>query len=353
MSAPADRRAARIDRAQNLAIVLLTLSSVFLFASLPLFGPLSDQSLLTLAQERLRRESVAVETASASAARLAFPVRMVYTNDFARLGADALTTLSDEFERAGTYLGEAIGSASEPVEISENVFLAALGGEGLSFDFTTALPSEIFPELLGIDPPDAGPADLRRALLSPLDGADAFLYVQSGVGRYYRYSTAVSSSALIDFLSSQSGISAEFAFRLGAAYSRLSPYTLVLSDPAPRGTLNAANALPGGEETLLRRAGFNAHTESRFVESSGTVIVREASSALYLRPDGTVDYQGGDAAPDSLYFVPAAEPRPRSPSPPPPRRRLSPRCRRTSSATPPCISATSGQRRAAARSPST
>ena len=111
----------------------------------------------------------------------------------------------------------------------------------------------------------------------------------------------------MDFLDARSGNSADFAFLLGSAYEQLSPYTIILSDPAPRGTLGAANALSGSEDAFLRRAEFNAHTENRFTESSGTVIVREGSSALYLRPDGTVDYQGGAAAPDSIYFVAAAE----------------------------------------------
>ena len=103
---PNDRR---VNRWQNLSIFLLALSAVFLFANLPLFGVLSDRSLLELARDRIRRENIVAQTERSSASLLALPVRMVYTNDFARLGADALTTLSDEFEHAGTYLGEALG----------------------------------------------------------------------------------------------------------------------------------------------------------------------------------------------------------------------------------------------------
>ena len=305
MTPAADRRAVRTGRLQNLAIVLLTLLLVFLAANLPLFGPLSDRSLLELARERRLGETDFSDAGEAGAPRPAFPVRMVYTNDFARLGADGLTTASDEFERAGTYLGEAIGSANGQTPISESDFLSALSGEGLYFDFFSDVPACLLPGLLGVEMPGGGTANLRRALLTPAGSGDAVLFLQNGNGQRYRFSTAVSSPALLDFIASQSGNSAEFAFQLGEGYDRLSPYTLVLSDPAPRPALNAANILPAGEEALLRRAGFNAHTESRFVESSGTAIVREASSALYLRPDGTVDYQGGDAAPGSLYYVPA------------------------------------------------
>lgn len=308
MTAPASKNARRVNRLQNLAIVLLALSAVFLFANLPLFGALSDRSLLELARDRMQRESHVTETDVSAVSRLAFPVRIVYTNSFARLGADSLTTLSDEFERAGTYLGEALGSAGAPAPVSESVFLTALRNEGLYFDFTAALPADVLSDLLGVTAPDSAIANVRRILLSPAGENDALLYAQDGDGLHYRFSTAVSSSALVDFLSAQSGEAADFAFLLGTSYAPLSPYTLILSDPAPRFVLSASNALVSGEETLLRRAGFNAHTENRFTESSGTVIVREVSSALYLRPDGTVEYQGASAAPDSIYFIPSAEP---------------------------------------------
>ncbi len=294
-------------RLQNLAIVLLTLSTVFLTANLPLFGPLSDRSLLALARERLWQENTAPTAEVSDAPRFAFPVRMVYTNSFARLGADALTTLSDEFERAGTYLGEAIGSANGAVRISESDFLTALRGTGLYFDFTAELPTELLSQMLGISVSAPELSGVRRMLLCPAGENDATLYVQNGALLHYRFSTAVNSGALTDFLASQSGSSADFAFLLGDSYAQLSPYTLVFSDPPSRGTLSASNILSGGEDEFLHRAGFNTHAENRFTESSGTVIVRDVSSALYLRPDGTVDYQGSVVAPDSIYFVPAAQ----------------------------------------------
>ena len=308
MKTTAEKKARRLARTQNLAIVFLTLSAFVLFANLPLFGPLSDRSLLELAQERARREGVVASAAPSGAASLVFPVRMVYTNDFARQGADALTTLSDEFEHAGMYLGEAVGSAYGGERVSEAAFLAALRAEGLYFDFTTALPSELLARLLSVSLSDDAPADVRRILLSPSGAGDALLYAEDGSGSQYRYSTAVSSSSLTDFLATRSGSGASFAFQLAPDYGDLAPCTLILSDPAARSTLKAANALSGNEDEFLRRAEFNAHTENRFTESSGTVIVREVSSTLYLRPDGTIEYQGTEATPGSIYSVASAIP---------------------------------------------
>ena len=297
-----DARARRVDRAQNLTILLLTLSMLLLGASLPIFGELSDSSLIELLRAR-RVEAAAPTVERSGASSLVLPVRIVYTNDFARVGADALTTVSDEFERAGTFLGEALGSANGAQAIREAEFLKALAGRGMYFDFTTALPSELLSALLGVSAPDELLSGARRMLLSSMDAEDTALYAQDGAGRCHRFSTAVSGAELADFLAARSGVSAEFAFLLGDDYAQLDPFTLILNEEPARAALSASNALNGSEDTILRRAEFNAHTENRFTESSGTVIVREASSALYLRPDGAVDYLGGAVAADSIYCV--------------------------------------------------
>ncbi|MBO4915295.1 MAG: hypothetical protein J5449_08830 [Oscillospiraceae bacterium] len=303
-----DARARQVNRVQNLVIILLALSAAFMFASLPLFGPLSDRSLLALAQEGIHRENVESAPDKVELPRLTGPVRIVYSNSFARLGSPSLTTLSDEFELAGTFLSEAMGSAGSVSPVRETVFLSALRNEGLYFDFGIALPSEVLAELLGVSLSGLAPDTVCRALLSPTHTGDAMLYVQDGQGRNYLFSTAVSSPALVEFLASRSGDNMDFAFMLGQDYSQLSPYTLVPKNPAPTQTLAAVNSLPGSEDDFLRRAGFSTHADNRFTESSGTVIVREIAGTLYLRTDGSVDYLGGAVEPDSLYFVPSETP---------------------------------------------
>ena len=76
MKADVTKRERRIDRAQNLVILLLTLSALAIFAHLPLFGPLSDRSLIALAQERERSVSAHPDPADTAPA-LVFPVRII------------------------------------------------------------------------------------------------------------------------------------------------------------------------------------------------------------------------------------------------------------------------------------
>ncbi|MBQ1741742.1 MAG: hypothetical protein II045_01465, partial [Oscillospiraceae bacterium] len=144
------KKRSRVDRLQNLAIVLLTLSALTLLASMPLFGALSDQSLIDLAGGWFKRDKSPARSESVELTALSAPVRLMLSNAYTRLGLDALTTQDDAFNPAGSYLGEAIGSASMPEEATQEDFLAALGGTGIYFDFTAPLPLDALALTLGI-----------------------------------------------------------------------------------------------------------------------------------------------------------------------------------------------------------
>ena len=257
-----DKKAKLLDRLQNLAIAVLSLSFLFLLVQTPLFGDAGDTTIASTVRGWFtdRQTSAAEEPDSLTA--LAVPVRIVQSNDFIRSGLDALTTADDAFETVGSFLGEAIGSARGISSVSENTFLSALDGSGLYFAFACDLPLEVLSARLGVQSPTARQLDVRRCLLS-LDGEDtATLYLQDTKQGVYRFSTAVSASSVKDYLESQDGGNADFARSLGEGYTSLSPYTLVFDSVSARRELSAANALSDyPSEELLRRAEFNPHTK--------------------------------------------------------------------------------------------
>ena len=106
-----DKKAKLLDRLQNLAIAVLSLSFLFLLVQTPLFGDAGDTTIASTVRGWFtdRQTSAAEEPDSLTA--LTVPVRIVQTNDFIRSGLDALTTADDAFETVGSFLGEAIGSA--------------------------------------------------------------------------------------------------------------------------------------------------------------------------------------------------------------------------------------------------
>ena len=250
-----DKKAKLLDRLQNLAIAVLSLSFLFLLVQTPLFGDAGDTTIASTVRGWFTDRQTSAAEEPDSLAALTVPVRIVQSNDFIRSGLDALTTADDAFETVGSFLGEAIGSARGISSVSENTFLSALDGSGLYFAFACDLPLEVLSARLGVQSPTARQLDVRRCLLS-LDGEDtATLYLQDTKQGVYRFSTAVSAASVKDYLESQDGGNADFARSLGEEYASLSPYTLVFDSVSARRVLSAANALSDyPSEELLRRA---------------------------------------------------------------------------------------------------
>ena len=300
-----DKRAKWIDRAQNAAILFLCASFALLLSQTQLFAGRGNGSLPSAVRSWFSVEETPTAEDTSTLTALSVPVRIVLTNELLRSGLDALTTTDDRFEAVGSLLGEAVGSAYGISAVSEADFLAALDGSGVYFAFSSALPLEVLAARLGVAAPTAQQLDVHRCLLSLGSGENALFYLQDPQNGCFRFSTAVRSDLLADYLESQEGWpSVEFAFALGEDYAELSPYTLVFGASPTRYELAAANALGDySTEELLRRAEFNPHA-NRYVESSGTTVAVEGERKLYLHPDGRLTYSGGKADEGSLFSVP-------------------------------------------------
>ncbi len=296
-----DKKARRIDRFQNLAIVLLSVSAIFLLLQTPLFGDLSSGGFSSLL---LPGSSLSSEL-SADPLTSPAPVRIVLSNNFVRFGADNAATSDALFESAGAFLGEAVGSAQDEHPVSEEDFLARMHQPGLYVDFCSELPLDLLSGRLGASYSGGSDRSVRRCLLSP-DGDSVALYVQGADG-CARFSCAVSADTLTEYLEMQEDNGAEFAVALGEEYAHLSPYTLLLPEVSARKNLMAGNPLADFDNTdFLSRAEFNPHTQDRYAESSGTVVILEGQRILRLHSDGTVVYSGAGAEADSLYRASAA-----------------------------------------------
>lgn len=291
-----------IDRLQNLVIAVLSVSAIVLLLQTPLFGDFSSGGFSSLFSQHGSPGALSSAEAIASPA----PVRIVLSNNFVRYGADNAATSDALFESAGAFLSEALGSAQEEKSADEADFIARLQQPGLYFDFCSALPLALLSDRLGVSPSAGLNLSVRRCLLSPdSDGVSLYLLGEDGC---FRFSCAVSAAALAEYLEVQEDNGAEFAAFLGEQYAHLSPYTLLLPELSERKKLTASNPLADFDSTdFLSRAEFNPHTQDRYAESSGTIVILEGQRILRLRSDGTVVYSGGAAEDDSLYRVSAAE----------------------------------------------
>lgn len=293
-----------LSRLQNAAIALLTVSAVFLLTQTPLFGDFAGKTPYELAQDWLSSDTALAETVTADASDLALPVRVVFSNEYARFGLDAVTTADTDFEQAGAFFREALGSAGEQTPCRESDFLAALQSSGIYLDLETETPLSLLCEMLGASAPESELMHIRRLLLTPTEDG-VTLYLEDGESGFFSCPTAADAYALSEALAALDGNGTDFAFSLSGDFSQLSPYTLVFSEPETRNTLSAVNAL-SDKAAFLRLAEFNPHTENSYTDSSGNTVIREVYGTLRLQPDGTAVYQGDSVEAGSLYYVTSA-----------------------------------------------
>lgn len=106
-----NKNANSVRHLQNAAIAVLTVSAVFLLVQTPLVGDLAGKTPYELAQDWLAGDTSAETSVATDLTELALPVRVAFTNEYARYGLSAITTLDADFELAGAFFSEALDSA--------------------------------------------------------------------------------------------------------------------------------------------------------------------------------------------------------------------------------------------------
>lgn len=270
------------NRLQNIAICLLALSAVALFAQIQLTA--LGRSQLTAGPAET------VQGVTGSLAEFASPLRVAVTNSFGRSGQGRSTT--SDASALVLLLGEALGTAGPASIVPETAFRELLDGECIYFDFTVSLPLSVLSALLGAEvSPSLASLSARRLILAASHSSVQLYFQDESV---YSCTTSVLGSALLSVLDSYQSSSASFAFELGEEYTSLDPYTLFTDELSGYHTLSASNPL-ADTDTLLRQLQFNPHTNNRYVDSvDGTEVIIENDRTLRIYTDGTVTYQSGD-----------------------------------------------------------
>ena len=282
---------------QNIAIALLSVSAVLLFAQLQLYN------LDTREDSRYLDRLMGTLPADTPTELREFPapVRVVLTDSYGRYGSLGFTTNSDGFAALG--LREALSSVQSLVPVSEDSFRAALSGVSIYFDFLDPLPLSVLTEMIGVE--DAALTGSARCLLLSA-GADETvrLYLWDGADsvRSGTVSASVLSREALAETVSQSGYSGvSFAFddvEADPLYSQLFPLSVLPTELPELPVLSAVSPL-SETDWLLPAFGFNVNTRERYVEADGTEVVTEAETdrSLHIRPDGEVTYRGGTESP--------------------------------------------------------
>lgn len=287
-----------INWLQNLTLAVLVVSTVFLLSRFPILeGALGRQlhTLLTIPDQTV---GYSMDVSSALSA-----VHIAVTNEieYGRHTEINAPVDGESFQRLSPLLREAIGSAPVGVQELEESFRAALETPGIYLDLTTELPLTCVAAWLGEEYTDDSPV---RALALTTERDTATLFWKCADGTIIRSESALTSAAVRELTAAFSPNGGRFAYETD--YDSLAPYTVLAQEVERAADVRAA--IPDGYSAynLLTALDFNAHTYSRYTESSGVEVVFQSPRTLRISTDGTVSYSSDGEVSSNLYLVAGA-----------------------------------------------
>lgn len=283
------------DLIQNAALALLTASALFLLTRLPL---LQD---IRLSTPPIFTAESGAEAEDAPPAAMFASVNLMATRDSDEYGRCGLLCAGAEDETIQEVIPlfqEALGSAVPAGTVEDTALREALNHPGLYLELTGGpLPLEAVAAWLGEDAPF--PSSVRSMALTAEGDEGASLFLLDGEGTIVRCSTALPVSALRSSCEKISPNGSYFAYETG--YTSLAPYTVLMPKITPPPDVTAERPAGYSAYNLLTALDFNAHTLSRYTESSGAEVVEESPRTLRIGPNGNVSFISRGTIASPLY----------------------------------------------------
>lgn len=279
---------------QNAALILLTANALFLLTRLPLL-----QNIRLSAGPLFSVEPAPQEPDVLPAAMLASMNLMVTSDsEHGRCGQLCIAAEDAALQEIVPLFQEALGSATLTGEASDAVLRSSLDHPGLYLELTGGeLPLSAAAAWLG----EETSLDRQvRAMALTAGGEDtALLFLLDGEGRITRCATALPVSAVHAACEKFSPNGSYFAYEKG--HHNLSPYTVLTAEAEAPPDITAERPAGYSAYNLLTVLDFNAHTLSRYTESSGAEVVEESPRTLRIAPDGAVSLVSRGATASNLY----------------------------------------------------
>ena len=284
----------RRDRLQNFLILALSISAVYLFF---LTGSL-ELELPTISLSPSTEQELTDSTALLQ--ELDFPATLVVSDGHSRLYRQ-LSTSDSAFTSVEGLWEDLFREGFTSFTIPYTDFQSALSLPGIYVSFPNSVPLCILSERLGL--PSTDETELQRLLLVT-EGEDVRFYHSDG-NHYHLSYTSLTASEVLATAEVIGGSSCSFAFE--QSEPTLHPLTVLPAELPQYPEFGATTATELSD--LLSFFGFNTHTTSRYVDSTGTEVIMESSRKLSIAPDGRLSYLGSTSyAPNG--FTLSTEPDP-------------------------------------------
>lgn len=289
-----------VDFFQNLILVALAVSALYLLTRFPMM----DGAVKGKMKEFLVGQDSAVQqTAEISGAVSAVHLVVTDQYEYGRYACLNVASNGVEFQRLAPLFREAIGSATVGEGVSGEAFRAALEQPCIYMDLGTALPISVISAWLGETDADMGDGEVRSLVLAATEET-AELYLVEGDGDALRCTSALTSNAVRELTATFAPNDGRFAFETG--YETLSPYAILIQESPAAVMLTAALPSEYTAYNLLTALEFNAHTMSRYNESSGVEVVMQSPLTLRIGMDGSVNSSADGDVPQGIYRLSCA-----------------------------------------------
>lgn len=292
----------KIDRIKNMIIVLLIVSSIMLglkttlfnefFNSIPFVAKTSEWvgDFLTGSDNNASDDTVTVSAESGRPRYIA-----VTNNAGAHYGVKYDTVTSKSlFENVGGFFYEALGSATEPTEITEEDWKTALKSLGLYFDYVYPVPISMIAKWLGADISEQwGNTNIRRICIAQSGDAVCLYYQEEASGLFFCAETAVTFSSLTDRFETYQSNGALFAFELSDFLKTDEWYQLILTDVHTHPVIASENPILNEDEIehIFDTLGIIYNPNSTYPEADGTLVFVENNFTLRLGTNGHITYK--------------------------------------------------------------
>ncbi len=283
---------------QNVALLMLTVTAMLLLMHFPILdGVVSGRMRAFLSVP----ESAVPQSIDLSEAVAAVHLVVTDETEFGRYTQINASTAGAEFQRLEPLLRGAIGSATGGRETTHAEFRTAMETPGIYVDLTRPLPVSVVAAWLG---EEFGGEDRVRALALTTERDTAMLFFLREDGSLLRCECALTSSAVREITAAFQPNGGQFAYE--SEHTSLAPYTVFVQEVGSAVQVEAS--IPAGYSAynLLTALHFNAHSNSRYFESSGTEVVMQSPHFLWIGTDGAVHYSSDGEVTDPLYRIACA-----------------------------------------------
>ena len=288
------------DRVKNVIIIVLAVSAVFLGSRTGMYSQLFRASPFISSAARYVSEllngghqasGTSVKAYSQAAKPFAVASRAPGEGMYAAIwDADELELQYDSFSAA---LGEALGSAGDAEEITEQTYRSSLENDScVYFDFYYPQQLSLLAGWLGTSMA-SGHSASAVLLAEDQELASVLCYKDDATGKFYRCATQLSWSSVSTKLTGHGSTPVSFSYMLGYGASGMDPYAII-PDAAPvktgytaknpfRVSLSPASVLPAFS--------MNGYVASAYQESDGTTVYVESDYTLRISADGRVTFR--------------------------------------------------------------